>query len=81
MSRSTAALFALAAVVGALLLLVVAIAINRARAATIPSFGAPTTWRYCPDEYRTRAVVVHPDGSATCDDCGAHIGATEGTHA
>jgi hypothetical protein len=35
-------------------------------------------FRYCPDEHQTVAVIVHPDGSATCADagCGAHIPTT-----
>lgn len=33
----------------------------------------PTGWRYCPGELRQRAAVLHPDGSATCCDCGATI--------
>ena len=37
----------------------------------------PTGFRYCPDEHRTRAAIEHPDGSATCDGCNAHIPATE----
>jgi hypothetical protein len=35
-------------------------------------------YRYCPDELRTRAVIVHPDGTATCGGCHTHIPATEG---
>lgn len=41
-----------------------------------------TGFRYCPAEMQTVAVIVHPDGSATCADagCGAHIPTTqEGT--
>lgn len=34
-------------------------------------------YRYCPDECRVRAVVTHPDGTATCGDCHTHIPATE----
>ena len=32
-------------------------------------------FRYCPAEHQTVAVIVHPDGSATCadTDCGTHI--------
>lgn len=36
----------------------------------------PTAYRYCPAELRTRAVVPHADGTATCS-CGAHIPTTE----
>lgn len=47
-------------------------------AATTPDAGlVPQAYRYCPTEQRTRAAVLHPDGSATCGDCGAHIPAGE----
>jgi hypothetical protein len=32
-----------------------------------------TGYRYCPAEMRTRAAVLHGDGSAQCADCHAHI--------
>lgn len=34
-------------------------------------------YRYCPAEHRVRAAAQHPDGSATCGDCHAHIPAAE----
>ncbi|SEO82961.1 hypothetical protein [Actinacidiphila rubida] len=34
-------------------------------------------YRYCPDEQRTRAAVLHSDGSAHCSDCNAHIPSTD----
>lgn len=41
---------------------------------TAPAHGpVPAAFRYCPAELRTRAAVPHPDGSATCTDCGTHI--------
>ncbi|MFI0900609.1 hypothetical protein [Streptomyces sp. NPDC020983] len=33
----------------------------------------PTALRHCPNEQRTRTVYTHPDGTATCDHCHAHI--------
>jgi hypothetical protein len=43
-----------------------------------PAGVAPTEFRYCPDEFRPRAAVAHPDGSAHCHDCGTYIPATDG---
>jgi hypothetical protein len=38
-----------------------------------PAAGpVPTAFRYCPAELRTRAVVPHADGTATCS-CGTNI--------
>lgn len=45
--------------------------------ASDPAGPVPTAFRYCPAELRTRAVVPHPDGTATCS-CGTHIPAQEG---
>lgn len=33
----------------------------------------PQGYRYCPAEQRTRAAVLHPDGTAHCGDCGVLI--------
>ena len=38
-----------------------------------PAGVVATGYRYCPAELRQRAAVLHPDGSATCADCTAHI--------
>lgn len=40
-----------------------------------------TGYRYCPHELRTRAAVIHTDGTAVCLDCRTHIPATEVPHA
>jgi hypothetical protein len=36
-------------------------------------------YRMCPEELRTRAAVIHADGTAHCADCDAHIPAPEVT--
>lgn len=38
-----------------------------------PAGAVATGFRYCTREFRTRAAIEHPDGSATCADCGTHI--------
>lgn len=47
----------------------------RPRRTTAPAGPVATGFRYCPTEHRTRAAVLHPDGTATCADpaCGTHI--------
>ncbi|MFD8075855.1 hypothetical protein ACFV3E_24765 [Streptomyces sp. NPDC059718] len=46
---------------------------RRARhAAFAPRAVVTTAFRYCPAELRTRAVVMHRDGTGRCD-CGADI--------
>jgi len=48
----------------------------RHRPAHTPALGLsemPVGWRYCPDDLRQRAAVLHTDGSARCLDCGTHI--------
>jgi len=49
---------------------------HRPAAAPAPALGLsemPVGWRYCPDELRQRAAVLHANGSARCLDCGTHI--------
>lgn len=50
-----------------------------AAADAAPLATVRTGYRWCPAELRTRAAMVHADGSATCadPDCGTHIPATE----
>jgi hypothetical protein len=67
---------------GLVLVLSLALATVTARHVPVPRRGrhrapAPrpavtTEFRYCPEELRTRAVVVHRDGTSRCD-CGADI--------
>ncbi|WP_202236977.1 hypothetical protein [Actinacidiphila reveromycinica] len=63
------ALVAVICVIGALAFLAAAVATNGRRVET-PTGPAPTAFRYCPDEQRTRAALLHPDGTAHCGGCG-----------
>jgi hypothetical protein len=60
---------------GPLAVLAVAWLLSRRTPASEPEAVGlvPTGWRYCPGDLQQRAAVLHPDGSATCADCGAHI--------
>ena len=44
-----------------------------------PSTVVQMGWRYCPECLRVGAVILHRDGTATCDPdgCGTHIPAPE----
>lgn len=59
--------------------LVVAVAyvrhvVGSRRPAAVTTAGVMSTgYRYCPQELRTRACIVHTDGTARCLDCGTHI--------
>lgn len=67
-------LVAVIIIAAALAFLAAAVLTNGQHTQPEPPAGlVPTGWRYCPGELRQRAAVLHPDGSATCCDCGATI--------
>lgn len=71
------AIVAVIVAIGGLAFLAAACLTNGHRTQPEPPHGSvPTGFRYCPDEHRTRAAIEHPDGSATCGNCGTHIPAT-----
>lgn len=57
----------------AVVAVILAVSTGRRVAADIPAGPVATGWRYCPEEMRQRAAVLHADGTATCGDCHAHI--------
>lgn len=72
------AIVAICAAIGGIAFLAAACLTNGRRAeAPTPHGPVSTGFRYCPDEHRTRAAIQHPDGSATCGNCGTTIPAPE----
>lgn len=85
MTQAHEVLASMAAVAtGAVLGLAAIVALMRARGQRLPGRATapglvPQAYRYCPAEQRTRAATPHPDGTATCADCGTHIPAADTT--
>lgn len=78
MSQATEFMLATACVITALAFLLGAVLrqgtrIEPGTAEPVPGAFAVLAFRYCPAELRTRAAVIHHDGSGACLDCGANI--------